>query len=514
MQNDDVDGASRSTWMATTHAMPDPGPLEAALHADVCVIGAGIAGVSTAYRAACDGRSVALLDDGVVGGGQTKRTTAHLSWVLDDRFQHLERTHGADATRLAWQSHAAAVDWIEARVREHGIECGFERVDGYLCRGEGRSPSELERELEAAQRAGVTRAELLEHAPVAGLEGPCLRFPDQAQFHPLRYVAALADAAVQRGARLFTHTHATAIEPDASAGLRVRTPGGAIAARWVVVATNSPIHTRVAMHTKQVGYRTYVVALEVPPGVVPPALYWDTLDPYHYVRLHREPGDARELLLVGGEDHRVGGTSQDDAQRCYERLERWARVRFPSLGAVAERWSGQVMEPVDGFAFIGRSPGGPDGVLLATGDSGMGMTHGTVAGLLLGDLIAGRENPWERIYDPARKPLRSVVEYAKDNAITAAHYTEWLQPGADAAAIAPGAGAIVRRGARLLAVHRRERDGQLVVRSAVCTHLGGVVGWNASEGTWDCPCHGSRFDSEGRVVQGPANDDLAEESLG
>lgn len=509
MRHDD-DGCTVSPWMATTNVSTFA-PLLADLETDVVVVGAGIAGLSTAYMLAREGRSVAVLDDGSIGGGQTKRTTAHLASAIDDRFARLEQLHGTETTRLAWQSHAAAIDRIDAIVRADNIQCGFERLDGFLCLGTGQKPSVIESELDAARRAGYASVELLEHPPVAGLEGPCLRFPDQAQIHPLRYLDGLARAAVARGAAIFNGSHVDAIEPMTGVPrlrLRVRTESGAtIATKWVVVATNSPIHTRFAMHTKQTAYRSYAIALAAPRNTVRRALYWDTLDPYHYVRVHAEPDAADEWVIVGGEDHRIGATSFGEAGDRYARLEAWARARFPGLRARAFAWSGQIMEPVDGLAFIGRSPGGPEGVLLATGDSGMGLTHGTIAGMLLRDVIAGRANPWERIYDPSRKSLRAAGEFARENAHTAAAYLDWLKttPGVDA--IDPGGGAVVRRGTQMFAVYR-EDDGLLTVCTAVCPHLGGIVGWNEAERTWDCPCHGSRFDRYGRVVQGPANSNL------
>jgi glycine/D-amino acid oxidase-like deaminating enzyme/nitrite reductase/ring-hydroxylating ferredoxin subunit len=511
----DHDGLSVSPWMATND-VPTFAPLFDDLDADVVVVGAGIAGLSTAYLLACEGRSVVVLDDGSIGGGQTKRTTAHLSSAIDDRFVRLERLHGAETTRLAWQSHAAAIDRIDAIVRAENIECGFARLDGFLCLGAGQERSVIDEEFDAVRRAGYASVELLEHSPIAGLEGPCLRFPDQAQFDPLRYLTGLAEAALARGVDIFTGSHVVAIDPVmALPRLRVRVESGAtVAANWAVVATNSPIHTRFAMHTKQTAYRTYAIALSAPRGSVRPALYWDTLDPYHYVRVHAEPDAGEELVIVGGEDHRIGATSFEEADDRYFRLEEWARARFPGLGGREYEWSGQVMEPVDGLAFIGRSPGGgPEGVLLATGDSGMGLTHGTIAGMLFTDLIEGRENPWERIYDPSRKSLRAAAEFARENATSAAHYLDWLKTTPDVEAIEPGSGAVVRHGVQMLAVYR-EDDGRLTVCTAVCPHLGGIVGWNESERTWDCPLHGSRFDRYGRVVQGPANGDLEAAELG
>jgi glycine/D-amino acid oxidase-like deaminating enzyme/nitrite reductase/ring-hydroxylating ferredoxin subunit len=484
-------------------------PLAQSCDADACVIGAGIAGISAAYRLALDGRSVVVLEDGTVGGGQTKRTTAHLSDVLDDRFVRVERLHGRERTRLAAASHGAAIDAIEKSVHEEGIDCGFERLDGYLLLDDRGEEGSLDDELAAAHRAGLRDAERLAGPPVAGLRGPCLRFPRQAQIHPLHYLEGLARAALRAGVRIFTDTRAERIEPrHRSAVVHVR-GGPKVSARAVVVATNTPVHERVAIHTKQAAYRSYALSIELPRGAIPTALYWDTAEPYHYVRVHASREEsARDLLIVGGEDHRIGGLSRSEAAARYARLEEWARARFPSLGGVVHRWSGEVMEPVDGLAFIGRSPSSPDRVFLATGDSGMGMTHGALAGILLADLIAERPNPWAELYDPSRRSLAAAPRWLDENARTALAYGRWLRVDATRVDdVAPGESRVLGAGPHRRAVHR-ELDGSLHVRSAICPHLGGLVAWNEAEQTWDCPCHGSRFDHRGRVVHGPANADL------
>lgn len=319
-------------------------------------------------------------------------------------------------------------------------------------------------------------------------------------------MAGLVAAITRDGGKIFTSTHAAKVEEGPPA--RVLTAeGAAVTAGAVVVATNSPVHTMVAIHTKQAAYRSYVVAGAVPAGSVPDGLYWDTGSPYHYVRLERIPnGNGKELLIVGGEDHKTG--QEEDPEERWGRLEAWAKERFPMLGPIEFRWSGQVMETVDGLAFIGASPGQKD-IYLATGDSGMGMTHGTIAGILLTDLILGRKNPWADLYDPSRVSPRAVGEFAKENLDVAAQYAQHLTPGdvSSEKEIPRGSGAILRRGLKKIAAYR-EKDGTLHELSAVCTHLGCVVAWNPAESSWDCPCHGSRFDPRGRVLNGPAIRDL------
>jgi glycine/D-amino acid oxidase-like deaminating enzyme/nitrite reductase/ring-hydroxylating ferredoxin subunit len=494
-----------------TAELPLETPLAGRTSADVCIVGAGIAGMTTAYLLAREGKSAVVLDDGPIGGGMTARTTAHLVNALDDRYFELERLHGEEGARLAAESHTAAINAIEAIVEQEAIKCEFERLDGYLFVPPRESQKVLDDELAAVHKAGLTDIEKVERVPWDSYDtGPALRFPRQAQFHPLKYLHGLAEAIKQKGGRIYTQTHATEIEGGKQA--RVETKGGGlVTAGSVVVATNTPVNDLIAIHTKQAGYQTYVIGARIPKGSVTRGLYWDTPDPYHYLRIETvgKGAEAYDVLIVGGEDHKTG--QQDDANKRYGALERWTRHRFPMVESIEYRWSGEVMEPIDGLAFIGRNPMDQPNVFIATGDSGNGMTHGTIAGILLTDLILGRKNAWESIYDPSRITLKALPEFAKENLNVAVQYTDLVVAGdVDSVdEIKAGKGAIISRGLSKLAVYR-DPKGEVHALSAVCTHLGCIVKWNTSENTWDCPCHGSRFDALGKVIQGPANRDLAE----
>ena len=508
-------GENISFWERTAQKFRTA-PLLENLTADVCVIGAGIAGVTTAYLLAREDRDVVLIDDGPVGGGMTGRTTAHLVSALDDRYYEFEKIVGTEYARLCAESHTAAIDCIEEIVKKAEIDCDFERLDGYLFLPPGGSVTDLKRELDAAVRAGL-RVERVDRASIANFntEG-VLRFPRQAQFHPLKYLNALAQAIVEHGGRIFTGNRVVKIRDGDRTKIET-SDVHTVLARAAVVATNCPINDRVAIHSKQAPYATYVIGVRVI-REVEHALFWDTAQtaedekktlgpvPYHYVRFARD--EKGDVLLVGGEDHKSG--QAEDFERRFSKLERWAREHFPMLDEVTDRWSGQVMEPVDGVAYIGRNPGNKN-VYVVTGDSGNGMTHGTIAGILFADLIAGRENPWTELYDPTRKTLNPVVvaDYVTENANVAAQFRAYVTPGAQLTVdeIPCGQGAILREGMKKIAAHRDE-NGTLHRFSAVCPHLKCIVRWDGAEKTWDCPCHGSRFDALGCVVNGPAVRDL------
>jgi glycine/D-amino acid oxidase-like deaminating enzyme/nitrite reductase/ring-hydroxylating ferredoxin subunit len=497
------EGQSVSIWEATGE-IQEPGSLNTDLQTDVCIVGAGISGLTTAYMLAKAGRKVVVVDDGIITGGETCRTTAHLSNAIDDRYYELEKLHGEEKSRLAAESHTAAIDKIEEISRLEGIDCDFSRVNGFLFPApDGKD--DLNEELKAAHRAGLTAVEQIESAPLPGFEtGATLRFPNQGQFHVIKYLAGLVQVIQTNGGQVFSQTKVIDWTGGDDPEVELLS-GNRIRANSLVLATNYPLKSGV--HVKQAAYRTYVVGLKIPKGSVEKALFWDTEEMYHYVRIQEEAD--YDVLISGGEDHRVG--QADDFEQRYERLEQWTREHFPVAGETLFRWSGEVQESGDYLAYIGRWSVGEPNVYMVTGDSGMGMTHGTIAGMLISDLILARENPWTELYNPSRVFTQSLTETATELSTTFAQYKDWITKGdvETVEDLKPGQGAVISKGLQKIAAYRDEQ-GALHQRSAVCPHMHCIVSWNGSEKSWDCPCHGSRFGIDGHVINPPAIAPLAE----
>ncbi|MFL6790093.1 MAG: FAD-dependent oxidoreductase [Bradyrhizobium sp.] len=494
------DEHTRSLWMDTSVA--DVPALWRTERADVVVIGSGIAGLSVAYELASRGRSVVVLDRGSIGSGMTARTTAHLASALDDDYTELVRVRGQNCARLCYQSVAAAIDRAEAIQSTENIDCDFRRLDGYWVLAPDTPASHLDEELDCCKKLGIPVEDCTEPTPfhTEGLVRS-LRFPRQARFHPTKYLAGLATALRRRGARLYADTCVESIDHKQGEVVVKATSGHEIRATDVVVATNSPVNVRIAVHSKQAPYRTYAIAAKIPGGTLADALYWDTLDPYHYVRL--QPFSVGEdIVIIGGEDHK-SGEADDGAQR-FAALERWARDRLPSLRGVTHRWSGQVLEPTDFTGFIGHSPD-EEHVFIVSGDSGQGITNGLVAGILIADLVTTASSPWEQVYSPSRKIQKNIGEFISENITPLKNFAEYLTASEITAVerLRPGEGRLVRSGLKKIAACR-DQNGKLHLHSASCTHLGCIVHWNSLEQCWDCPCHGSQFAPDGTALNGPA----------
>ncbi len=496
-------------------SLPHAGPLRGEAEVDVVVVGGGITGVTTAVLLQEEGLRVALLERERLGGVDTGHTTAHLTAVTDARAAELVDAAGEDAARAAWQGGAAAIDQIEQLASRYGIACGLTRVNGYVHVPFDDSDrtdavhAQLDEEVRLARRFGFD-ASLVEEAPLVGTLA--MRVAGQAVFHPRRYLSGLVEALVGGGA--LVAEQAAADIPD-EPGV-VHCGGHTLRCRQVVVATHNPLPGRQSLaaasflQTKLALYSTYAMSGRTARRL-PAGCYWDTSDPYRYVRVEDADGQG-SLVIAGGEDHKTG--QEDDTTRPYQRLERWTRQLVPDL-AVSHRWSGQVIETPDGLPLVGEVA---EGQYIATGYAGNGMTFGTLAATIIRDALTGRDRrPWADALDVGRSAIAGGLrDYVSENVDFPTHFVVdrlTAGEGRSVEELKPGEGAVLALQGGKVAAYR-DPSGALFVRSAVCTHLGCIVNWNSAERTWDCPCHGSRFRPDGRVLSGPAGAGLAAASIG
>lgn len=489
---------SKSIWEDVV--LPHFSSLDKNLKADVCIVGGGISGVSLAYQLGKRGKKVILLEGARIASGQTGRTTAHLTYQPEDQLKNLIKQHDNKRLSSYMSAHSRAIDIIEDIIFQENISCDFKRTSGFLFLGEHDSFETLSEEHKLGRELGFD-LQLVDQIPGFPNLGPAVVYPRQAQFHPLKYISGLLRTLHDLDVAIFENSHVKEFHTYSQGTRVVTNEGFEVEATNLVVATDSPVNNRFYIHTKQAAYRTYAVGLRMNKKIEIP-LMWDTADPYRYIR---QNGDT---LIVGGEDHRTGQSAEGDP---FIRLETWAREHFPWLGELDYHWSGQVFEPTDEMGFIGRNPGIGKNVFIVTGESGMGMTHSTIASELISDLIEQKENSWEEIFDPSRVNLKGTKEFIKENSNVALQYTDWITPAEvkDVHQIATDEGALMRDGLSKTCVYHTTGD-EFEKKSAVCPHLGGIVHWNEIEKTWDCPCHGSRFNTQGKVIEGPALNDLAE----
>jgi glycine/D-amino acid oxidase-like deaminating enzyme/nitrite reductase/ring-hydroxylating ferredoxin subunit len=449
---------------------------------------------------------VALIEDGIIGSGETSRTSAHLSSCLDTRYFELIDKFGEEQARLAAQSHKEAINYIEKVVNTENISCNFKRVPGYLFAHENNNKSKgnLEKEAQALTTLGNIPWDWSQKAPFAHYDtGRCIKYYDQAQFDPDKYLRGLADAVVKHGGAIYEATHAKDIKDGAPCEITTSDKAH-IKAKNIIIATGSPINDRLLIQTKQAQYRTYVIGISILKNELAEALYWDDLEAYHYVR-HVHAADQEKIyVLIGGEDHKTGQKKMP--RQAFAALEQWAKERFTTYELLYQ-WSGQVIEPVDSLAFIGKNPLDQH-IFIHTGHSGNGLTYAAIAAELLANLINNTYTAYEKIYEPSRKNIKAAGVYLKETGNMMIQYSDWLEPAQKKIEeLATNDGAIIRDGLSLEAVYKDEQ-GDVHRLSAVCPHLGGIVRWNNLEKSWDCPCHGSRFSATGEVLNGPANKNL------
>ena len=469
---------------------------------DVAVVGGGIVGLTTALRLAQAGRSVALLEAARVASGVSGYTTAKLTAGHGLLYSHLESAFDEETARRYAESQQAAIELVRRLVSEHGIDCDLEpRANVVYAAGED-DVSALEQEAEAQRRAGLP-AELVEDAGLPFPTFAALRLEGQYQFHPRGYLLALADLIEQAGGRIYEQTRITDITGESPYELEAEE--GCVRAERVVVATHYPIVEHGFFAPRLHPDREYVVAAPLRDDADLGGMFISASEPIRSLRT-APLSEGGRLLLVGGEKHRVGQESDTEAR--YAALEEFMRQWF-SVGETRYRWSTQDPTSVDRLPYVGEVEEGSR-MYVATGFAAWGMSNGTLAGMVLGDAILGSASEWASLYSLERGSLlRSATRLLAANTTLAAHQAGGMvRGGSELQDVAPGTGAIVTLDGDDVAVYRA-RDGTVQGVSAKCTHMGCTVSWNGAESSWDCPCHGSRFAADGRVLHGPAVKNLA-----
>jgi len=480
-----------SYWRRERQAAKFPA-LKRDLETEVVIVGGGITGLTTGWLLQRRGINCVIVESARIGSGTSGSTSAHVTEVLDKGYPELIQEYGQDAAYLVAAAYRTALASITAFASSY--DAGYAPLDAYRFTENEADIDSLKQEAEAARKLGI-RCELVHDLPlpraVAGV-----RFPNQARFHPIKYLEAMAQEFIEGGGQIFEDSQA--LKWDQSDRVTLYLEKGQVKARYLVLATHTPIRFNL-LQTQLGPYRSYLVALTLQEEFQD-GLYWDNADPYHYLRLIEHGG--RQLLLVGGEDHKTGQETNPESR--YAALEKYARERY-TLGEAVFRWSDELFEPADGLPYIGASPFSQQ-VLVATGFSGVGLTGGTVAALTLANLVAERDNPWAEVFSPSRiKPIVAAKRFISENADVAYH---WVADRfakselSDPDQLQIGEGAVIRLHGNQVAIYR-DVDGKLLARSPVCTHLGCIVGWNSAEKSWDCPCHGGRFHPDGQVLSGP-----------
>lgn len=491
---------TRSYWLSTSRLRELPA-LAGNLEVDVAVVGAGNTGIVTAYLLKRAGLKVALLERDRCGGNDTAHTSAHLTYITDLRVRELVRRIGRDSAQAVLDSGQAALLQIADIVHAERIACAFSTVPGFLHSSiddERDERDAFKEEAELASDLGY-EAHYMDSVPL--FKRPGIRFPGQARFHPLKFIGGLLKRIAGEGSHIFERSEVTGFSEEP---LSVKANGHSVRCNYIVIATDVPLQGNTGLvsatlfQSKLAPYTSYVISARVPPGSVPDALFWDTSDPYYFLR--REVRGAQEYAIFGGCDHKTG--QHDDPLAQYARLEARLRTRVPQA-KVVHRWSGQVIEAVDGLPYIGETA---PRQFVATGFSGNGLTFGTLAAMMACDAALGRKNPWSELYHVDRKRFGAIFNYLAENADYPYYIArEWLRRAEETEpdALRPGEGKLLKIDGKKMAVYKA-KNGTITKLSPVCTHLGCAVRWNDADSTWDCPCHGSRFRATGEVLAGPA----------
>lgn len=496
------DGATESLWQYNTDSYQSSQQNVPAETVDVLIVGGGITGLSTGLLLQRAGKSCVIIDSYEIGYGTTSGTTAHINTLLDTSYNQIESDFGEDNAQLVAAGAREALDMIRKNVEELRIDCNYSEQPGFVFSQTPEQTKELEKILEASRKAGIEIA-YSDTIPVPLPFEKAVKATQQAQFHPLRYLHALARAFSERGGMLLQNCHYN----DSKSGdvIEASTSLGAIKAKNLLYATHIPPGINL-LSLRCAPYRSYAIAVKLAGNNYPDGLCYDMYDPYHYYRTEEINGE--KFLIAGGEDHKTG--HQDNTEASFLKLEAYLKNHY-DIEKTAFKWSSQFYEPADGLPYIGKMPGEADNYFVASGFSGNGMTYSTLSSIVISSLILQGTSPYEKLFNPSRiKPVAGFANFVKENADVAKEFVSGRFSASSiegVSELAKGEARVVKYEGKKIGLYKDEQ-GNLHAVNPVCTHAKCIVSWNTAEHTWDCPCHGGRFSPEGKVLTGPPTVDL------
>jgi len=464
---------------------------------DVIIIGGGITGITTALNLQREGKKCLLIEAKNLGFGTTGGTSAHLNTFFDATYPEIDSDFGKDASKLIAAAGKRVILAIKGNIDSLGIDADFSFRDGYLFSQDEKETKQLKEILASSVEAG-TEVEGADTNGVGIAFDYSVKFSNQAQFHPLKYINGLARAFEALGGQILENTFVS--DTKFLDGIhQVKAADKSFSARNIVWATHIPPGINI-LSLRNAPYRSYVLAVQLSDGNYPACLSYDMKEPYHYFRTHEI--EDQKYLLVGGEDHKTG---HDDPEQAFAALETYVRQNF-AVDSISYKWSSQYYVPVDGLPYIGKLPGAEENIYVATGFNGNGMIFGTLSAEILTDLILNRQNELSELLSPSRlKPVAGFTEFVKENADVAYHFVadRFNNEALETLDKLPkNEGQIAKFDGEQLAIYK-DGDGKISALSPVCTHAGCIISWNTTEKSWDCPCHGGRFSVDGAVLTGP-----------
>lgn len=495
------DGARKSIWQEEIRKFSSEPDLQQLY--DVAVVVGGITGISTALKLQQAGKRCIVLEAANIGFGTTGGTTAHLNDFFDTTFNQAISDFGQDNAQLFADAGQEAISIIENNIQQYGIDCDFHRKTAYLFALDEKQEKQLKDIVEGAEKVGHTMT-YVDEIPFPIPFKKAVTIPDQAQFHPIKYIKGLCEAFISLGGVIQEDCRCESHDEQEN-HVVLETSKGQMKAKNVVYANHIPPGLSV-LHTTNARYRSYAIAFSLKSGNYPQDLGYDLIDPYHYYRTQEIDGQI--LLIAGGEDHKTG--HEENTGECFSRLENYVRKYF-DVETAYYSWSSQYYEPVDGFPYIGKLPGSSGKIFTATGFRGNGMIFGTISSKILSDLIVTGSSKYENIFSPSRiKPIAGFADFAKENAVVAYDFIKdklFAEKIYSLTEVKEGEAKVVKYEGESYALYK-ETNGKVHLVKSTCPHAKCEVRWNSAELSWDCPCHGSRLNVNGKLLTGPTVSDL------